>query len=134
MKKIRNWKEVGSKFELVKAIEILQSQKFNGFEGPFAIKCPKTGKFIETFKYDLDFRVDELGSEWSIFVPDNDEEIKNNKIRELVKNSDCSGLNYSKIDNMTIKELWNHIESRMDNDQKYKMLLLYYDNKIYKTK
>ena len=69
-----------------------------------------------------------------ILIPDTDEEIKCEKIRQMVKDSNCSGLNHNKIDNLTIPEIFEWITDHLDNDQKYKVLLAFYDQKIYKTK
>ena len=45
MKHIRNWKSVLENLPLEAALNILQTQKLKGYEGPFAIKHNKTGKF-----------------------------------------------------------------------------------------
>jgi hypothetical protein len=67
-----------------------------------------------------------------VFIPDNDEEEKNEKIRNYLKGTNCTGLKHQKIDNMTIEEIWEHISNTMDKDKKYRMLLYYFENNIYK--
>ena len=135
MKQIRNWKVIEEHFNAYNALYVLQNQKMEGYTGPFAIRHRKTGKMLTKYAYDQMLNSDEIMvHEWNIMVPDTDEEKKCEKIRGLAKESDCSGLTYSKIDNMTNKEIWKHLCSKMNSDQIYKMLLLYYENKIYKTK
>ena len=132
MKHIRNWKSVLENLPLEAALNILQIQKLKGYEGPFAIKHNKTGKFIEQYKWDISFSPLEITNDWMVFIPDNDEEEKNEKIRNYLKGTNCTGLKHQKIDNMTIEEIWEHISNTMDKDKKYRMLLYYFENNIYK--
>ena len=137
MKHIRNWKIYQSNVELKVALQILRDGKTIGGQSPVAIQHNKTGKFVEChqiYGYDLAFKPDEIDNNWLVLVPDTDEEAKNEKIRNLMKDSCASGLKHEKIDNMTIDEIWQHISTHMDKDQKYRMLLDYYDKKIFKTK
>ena len=129
MKRIRNWKIIAD-CDLYTALKCVKEQKYPGYIGPFAIRSCR--KQYEGVEWNESFTIDEIEKKWSILVPDNDEEAKNNKVRKLVKDSNCSGLSYDKIDNMTIKELWKHIESHLDADKMYRMLLLYYKEKVYK--
>ena len=135
MKKIRNWKVYQSGVSLKNALEMLKDGKTIGGQSPIAIKNSNTGKFIDTFSYgDISFTPNEIHDDWLILVPDNDEEQKNEKIRKMMKESNCSGCNYDKIDNMTISDIWRHIAYNLDNNQMYRMLLYFYENKIFKTK
>lgn len=131
-KKIRNWKVVWDSYGLKSAIEILLSQKSVKYDGPFAIRRGRRFITIEDYRPDISFNLDEINGTWEILIPDNDQEEKNEKIRNLVKNSNCSGLTHAKIDNMTIDEIWKTISDSLTTDKKYRMLLLYYNNKIYK--
>lgn len=135
MKQIRNWKIIAEHLNVITALDILKNQKMDNHIGPFAIGHEKTKKFVTRYLPDQAMTSEEIiVNGWRVFVPDNDEENKNNKIRNFAKESNCSGLTHDKIDNMTNKEIWRHLCSKMDNDQIYRMLLLYYENKIYKTK
>ena len=119
-------------YGLKSAIEILLSQKSVKYDGPFAIRRGRRFITIEDYRPDISFNLDEINGTWEILIPDNDQEEKNEKIRNLVKNSNCSGLTHAKIDNMTIDEIWKTISDSLTTDKKYRMLLLYYNNKIYK--
>lgn len=135
MKKIRNWKVYQSGVSLKNALEMLKDGKTIGGQSPIAIKNSNTGKFIDAFSYgDISFTPNEINDDWLILVPDNDEEQKNEKIRKMMKESNCSGYNYDKIDNMTISDIWRNIAYNLDNNQMYRMLLYFYENKIFKTK
>ena len=131
-KKVRNWKVVWDSYGLKSAIEILESQKSVKYDGPFAIRHGRRFITPEDYRSDITFNLDEINGLWEILIPDNDQEEKNEKIRNLVKNSNCSGLTHAKIDNMTIDEIWKTISDSLTTDKKYRMLLLYYNNKIYK--
>lgn len=137
MKRIKNWKLYKDKVELNTALNVLREGKTIGGHSPVAIQHENTGKFIEQDKVydrDLSFKTDELDNKWMILVPDDDKEQKNEKLRKLVKDSNCSGLNYDKIDNMTIHEIFRHIVTHVNEDQEYRWLLAFYKNEIYKTK
>lgn len=129
-KKIRNWKVIADKIDITDALKILMNQKYENYTGPFAIQsyC----KQYDTWGFDMGFTVNEAIKPWKILVPDTDEEEKNEKVRQMVKDSNSSSLTHAKIDNMTIREIWNHIADRLSDDQVYKMIKLYYSEKIYK--
>ena len=132
MKKIRNWKIIADKINIMDALNILMNQKYENYTGPFAIQsyC----KQYDSWGLDMNFSTNEAIKPWKVLVPDTDEEAKNEKIRQMVKDSNCSGLSYDKIDNMTIRELFKHIVNHVSEDQMYRMLKLYYSEKVYKEK
>ena len=132
MKKIRNWKVIADKIDITDALKILMNQKYENYTGPFAIQsyC----KQYDSWGLDMGFTVNEAINPWKVLVPDTDEEVKNEKIRQMVKDSNCSGLSYDKIDNMTTRELFKHIVNHVSEDQMYRMLKLYYSEKVYKEK
>ena len=132
MKRIRNWKPIIEMADIHFALKTLRTQKVEGYTGPFAIKCGNRFISPEDTKIDMHFKLEEIDGLWKILIPDNDEEQKNEKIRELMKASNCSGYNYNKIDNMTIDEIWKSVSDSLSRDKKYRLLLLYYNNKIYK--
>lgn len=132
MKKIRNWKVIAEGIDTQKAIDILRNQEYQNFQGPFAVQS--CSKQYDSWSYEMQFSLNEVLKTWKVLVPDTDEEAKNEKIRQMVKDSNCSGLSYDKIDNMTIRELFKHIVNRVSEDQMYRMLKLYYSEKVYKEK
>ena len=132
MKKIRNWKVIAEGIDTQKAIDILRNQEYQNFQGPFAVQS--CSKQYDSWSYEMQFSLNEVLKTWKVLVPDTDEEAKNEKIRQMVKDSNCSGLSYDKIDNMTIRELFKHIVNRVSDDQMYRMLKLYYSEKVYKEK
>lgn len=132
MKKIRNWKVIAEGIDTQKAIDILRTQEYQKFKGPFAVQS--CSKQYDSWSYDMQFSLNEVMNTWKVLVPDTDEEAKNEKIRQMVKESNCSGLSYDKIDNMTTRELFKHIVNHVSEDQMYRMLKLYYSEKVYKEK
>jgi len=135
MGKIRNWKILLENVSLETAVTALEQQRINLVSGPIAIQNSKTWSFYEKFDSStIRFKPSEIGNTWMILVPDTDAEEKNAKVREWVKESNCSGYNYNKIDNMTIKEIWEMVSNKLNEDQQYRMLKYFYENKIYKTK
>lgn len=137
MKHIKNWKVFASGIELQAALDVLREGKTISGHSPVAIQHSNTGKFIEQDKVydrDLSFKTDELDNKWMILIPDDDKEQKNEKIRKLAKDSNCSGLTYDKLDNMTTHQIFNHIATHLTEDQEYRWLLAFYKNEIFKTK
>lgn len=132
MKKIRNWKVIAEGIDTQKAIDILRNQEYQKFNGPFAVQS--CSKQYDSWSYDMQFSLNEVLKTWKVLVPDTDEEAKNEKVRQMVKDSNCSGLTYDKIDNMTTKEIWKHLCGKMSDDQMYRMIKLYYSEKVYKEK
>lgn len=133
MKHIKNWKPYMDKVSLSEALGVLM----NGVIGPYnkiAIKNNETGRFYDKYSYDMVFSPVDVNNTWTILVPDDEKEQKSEKIRQLVKDSNCSGLNYDKIDNMTTHEIFKHIASHLDENQEYRWLLAFYKNEIFKTK
>ena len=133
MKHIRNWKLYRDKVSLSEALEVLQKGSINLYKN-VAIQNNKTNRFYDKFSDDIVIKPADVNNDWIILVPDDDKEQKNEKLRKLVKDSNCSGLNYSKIDNMTIHEIFTRIASHLDEDQEYRWLLAFYEKEIYKTK
>lgn len=134
MKHIRNWKIVATDVTFTDAIKILREQKYKLHIGPFMIKSAVTRRTIENYNPNEHFTLPEIEGTFVILVPDTDEENKNNKIREYLKNTNISGLKHEKIDNMTTKEIWDYINAYLlKDDQRYRMLLYYFDNKIYSS-
>lgn len=133
MKHIRNWKLYRDKVSLSEALEVLQKGSINLYKN-VAIQNNKTNRFYDKYTDDIVLKPTDVNNDWMILVPDDDKEQKNEKLRKLVKDSNCSGLNYDKIDNMTIHEIFRHIVTHINEDQEYRWLLAYYKNEIFKTK
>ena len=140
-KTIRNWKVVKTELSFTEAAEIYEKQKLDGkpvenvsvrLGNKQYIKDPIYG--VTNFTNERFYPKEFASHSWEALVPDTGEEEKCEKIRTLMKNSCCSRLTNAKIDNMTIEEMYDWISDHMDKDQKYRMLLAYYDKMIYKTK
>ena len=133
---IRNWKEIKSNVDIKTALDafynkICYEQKYYAKE--IAIKNTDTGKFLSSDNVNIlkvQFTTLEItNNHWSILIPDNDEEQKNFKIRQLVKNSNWSGLKWDKIDCMTVNELFDHCMNHMSDEQKYKIMKEFFENR-----
>lgn len=138
-KKIRNWKLVKDGLSFMEAAKMFQERMIDG--KPVDNICIRIGhrNFIwdeiygaSCFTNDAFRPAEVMSNEWKIFVPDTDEELKCEKVRQMMKDSNCSGLTYDKIDNMTAKEIWNHICNKLTDDQMYRMIKLYYSEKVFK--
>lgn len=131
---IRNWKEIKSNVDIKTALDAFYNKTYNDQINvkEIAINNIDTGKFLSTENTNIlkvQFTSLEItNNHWSILIPDNDEEQKNFKIRQLVKNSNWSGLKWDKIDCMTINELFNHCMNHMSNEQKYKIMKEFFEN------
>ena len=132
---IRNWKEIKSNVDIKTALDAFYNKicdKQNYEE--IAIKNTDTGKFLKSDNVNLNilkvqFTTFEITNDhWSILIPDNDEEQKNFKIRQLVENSNWSGLKWDKIDCMTVNELFDHCMNHMSDEQKYKIMKEFFEN------
>ena len=141
LKRVRNWKVVKEGLTFQEASTIFQEQKMDGI--PYENISIRIGRrhFIKEEMYGVNgfanetFRpVEILSKDWEVLIPDTDEEVKCEKVRQMVKDSNCSGLTYDKIDNMTTEEIWKHLCGRMDKDQIYRMIKFYYSEKVYKEK
>ena len=136
MKHIRNWKIAKDGLLFSEAYGIMSTGRIDGVSYPnMAIQQAHGKQYSKSEVNNITLKPsDVLYHDWMILIPDTDEEIKCEKIRQLVKDSNCSGLNHNKIDNLTIPEIFEWITDHLDNDQKYKVLLAFYDQKLYKTK
>jgi RecG-like helicase len=71
---------------------------------------------------------------WSIYVPDYEEEKLLHEIRELIKRDNCLGVSFAKIDNMTIKDMWDIINNKLDKENQALLIKLYIQNLYHKQK
>lgn len=133
---IRNWKEIKSNADIKTALDAFYNKSYHeqNYED-IAIKNTDTGKFLSSDNVNLNilkvqFTTFEITNDhWSILIPNNDEEQKNFKIRQLVKNSNWSGLKWDKIDCMTVNELFDHCMKNMSDEQKYKIMKEFFENR-----
>lgn len=137
MKKvIRNWKVLLSGVDTVNALLALKDQEcLNGFcriAGPIAIQSAASKKTFVEWEPSLQLRADETLGSWYVLGPDDGKERLREKIIELAKESNATGLGHVKLEHMSIGEIWEHITDHFDDDIKYKMLKLYFENKVYK--
>jgi len=136
-KKIRHWKVIKSGLSYLDAVNIFAAQAIEGkLYDNLAVRVGE-----RFFQYGESDPVAEkyhpseiLRNDWEVLIPDTDDEAKCEKIRQAVKDSNCSGLNYAQIDNMTIPELFERIMSHLNKDQMYRVLKAFYNEEIYKTK
>jgi len=136
MKKKRLWKVIKTGLTYSKALSIFKAQAIEGKQYEDLAIQVGDKFFSRNSNPELEqyFPSELLNDTWEVLVPDTDEEAKCDKIRQAVKDSNCSGLNYAQIDNMTIPELFERIMSGLNNDQMYKVLKAFYNEEIYKTK
>lgn len=132
MKHIRNWKPIAYGVSTADAVNVLCTQKYEKYEGPFAIQSEKTMRMILVYDGQEHINIKEAGSPWVILVPDTSKEERDNKVRQMLKDTNCTRLKYDKIDNMTLDEMWDHINDHLDEDKKYKMIKYFCEAQIYK--
>ena len=133
MKHIRNWKPIAYGISTADAVNVLCTQRYENNEGPFVIQSEKTMRMILTYDGQEHINIKEAGSTWVILVPDTGKEERDNKVRQMLKDANCTRLKYDKIDNMTLDEMWDYInDSLLDDDKKYKMIKYFCEAQIYK--
>ena len=91
--------------------------------GDHKLEYGKTNFMLEKFTFD-----EATDSNWSIFVPDYEQEQTLIDLRERIKNANCTGISFAKIDHMSIEELWKAVESKFDKETMVKMITLFIDN------
>lgn len=136
-KKIKHWKVIKSGLSYSDAMKLFKAQAIDGrlYDNLSIRVGDRFFQYGESNPATVQYYPSELLLDaWEVLIPDTDEEAKCEKIRQMVKDSNCSGLNYAQIDNMTVPELFDRIMAYLDDDQKYRVLLAFYDQKIYKTK
>lgn len=137
---VRNWKPMLNGLSLSEAIKMFKSRTIDGKQ--YDIVAIRLGyKILQTDAYNIDesmFSVKEITcNNWEIMIPDDGMEVLTNKLRKIVKEEHFSGLNFDKIDNMSIDELWQHIRdwklNFLDKNGKYRLLKCIIENKLYKN-
>ena len=136
MKKTIYWRNIAYDLTLKDCEQAFYNRAWKGTlydtimiaHGDHKLEYGKTNFMLEKFTFD-----EATDSNWSIFVPDYEEEKALSELREQVKNCNCTGVSFAKIDHMSIEEIWDIIEHKFDKETKLKMITLYIDN-IYLNK
>lgn len=136
---IRNWKAVKSDLDFNLAYNLYKSHKVDDVEYPVIGLRLGISKFFQSDLHNIDtamFSIREATSnKWEIVIPDNDAEEKTNKLRQMLKDKNFTGLRHDKIDNMSIDEMFNAIidqMSRLDKDNKYRIAKNIIETGLYK--
>ena len=137
-KKIRCWKVAQSNVSLKDALNMFNHRAINGtLYDNIALRF---GNRI--FQYGVDdiksaaFSVDEmLKNTWEVLVPDTGAKEMTEKCREVLKESHFTGERFSKIDNMSIKEMFIEVIEKLYSTPdvvKYRLIKKIIEDKLYK--
>jgi len=137
MKKIKYWKTVKDGLDLQTALNMYRAQEVEGCRYDYlAIKLGYQIFEPGYLSKDEKFTIDEaLSNKWELIVPDDGKEELLLKTRELVKNENFLRVNYNRIDNMSISDIWNEINNvliMLDEKSKYRLIKNIVENKLYK--
>ena len=137
-KVIKNWKVVRNGLDSVTAFNMFKAQAVEGtLYDLLAIRLH--GRIFQPGIVNIDqehFLAQEiLSKDWEALIPDDQmEEILEN-MRQMYKDENFNTLNYQRIDNMSINDLWIElvdIMSRLDDRNKYRLAKFIIENKVYK--
>ena len=138
-KLIRNWKVLKDNLDFNLAYNLFKKQKVDGIDYPIiGLRLGSTQFFQSGYHNIEDGRFapwEAASSSWEILIPDDAAEEKTNKLRQMLKDKNFTGLRYDKIDNMSIDEMWNAIieqMSRLDKDNKYRIAKNIIETGLYK--
>ena len=137
-KVIKNWKVVRNGLDSVTAFNMFNAQAVEGITYDLlAIRLK--WRVFQPGIVDIDkeqFSAQEiLSKEWEVLIPDDQMEELLEAMRDMYKDENFSSLNYQKIDNMSIDDLWMelvNIMDRLDDRNKYRMAKWIIENKVYK--
>lgn len=136
---IRNWKAVKSDLDFNLAYNLYKSHKVDDVEYPVIGLRLGVSKFFQSGLHNIDEAMlsprEATSNKWEIIIPDDAAEEKTNKLRQMLKDKNFTGLRYDKIDNMSIDEMWNAIieqMSRLDKDNKYRIAKSIIETGLYK--
>ena len=135
---IKNWKVVRNGLDSVTAFNMFKAQAVEGIAYDLlAIRLK--WRVFQPGIVDIDkeqFSTQEiLSKEWEVLIPDDQMEELLEAMRDMYKDENFSSLNYQKIDNMSIDDLWMelvNIMDRLDDRNKYRMAKWIIENKVYK--
>jgi len=136
---IRNWKAIKSDLDFNLAYNLYKSHKVDDVEYPVIGLRLGVSKFFQSGLHNIDEAMlsprEATSNKWEIIIPDDAAEEKTNKLRQMLKDKNFTGLRYDKIDNMSIEEMWNAIieqMSRLDKDNKYRIAKSIIETGLYK--
>ena len=137
-KVIKNWKVIRSGLDSVSAFNMFKAQAVEGIAYDLlAIRFK--WRVFQPGIVDIDkeqFSAQEiLSKEWEVLIPDDQMEEILEAMRDMYKDENFSSLNYQKIDNMSINDLWMelvNIMDRLDDRNKYRIAKWIIENKVYK--
>jgi len=135
---IKNWKVIRNGLDSVSAFNMFKAQAVEGITYDLlAIRLK--WRVFQPGIVDIDkeqFSAQEiLSKEWEVLIPDDQMEELLEAMRDMYKDENFSSLNYQKIDNMSINDLWMelvNIMDRLDDRNKYRMAKWIIENKVYK--
>lgn len=137
-KVIKNWKVIRNGLDSVSAFNMFKAQAVEGIAYDLlAIRLK--WRVFQPGIVDIDkeqFSAQEiLSKEWEVLIPDDQMEELLEAMRDMYKDENFSSLNYQKIDNMSIDDLWMelvNIMDRLDDRNKYRIAKWIIENKVYK--
>lgn len=137
-KVIKNWKVIRNGLDSVSAFNMFKAQAVEGIAYDLlAIRLK--WRVLQPGIADIDkeqFSAQEiLSKEWEVLIPDDQMEELLEAMRDMYKDENFSSLNYQKIDNMSINDLWMelvNIMDRLDDRNKYRIAKWIIENKVYK--
>lgn len=136
---IRNWKAVKSDLDFNLAYNLYKSHKVDDIEYPVIGLRLGISKFFQSGLHNIEDAMlsprEAASNKWEIVIPDDDAEEKTNKLRQMLKDKNFTGIRHDKIDNMSIDEMFNAIieqMSRLDKDNKYRITKNIIETGLYK--
>ena len=139
MRRIRNWKTIKDNLDFNLAFNLYKSHKIDGVDYPIIGLRLYNTQFIQSgvdIINDIKLSPNEaISNKWEIVIPDDAAEEKTNKLRQMLKNKNFTGLRHDKIDTMSIDEMWDAIIeqlSRLDKNNKYRIAKNIIENELYK--
>lgn len=137
-KKIRCWKVAQSNVSLNDALNMFNNRAING------VLYDNIGLRFgnRIFQYGVDdiksaaFSIDEmLKNTWEVLIPDDGAEEMTENCRKVLKESHYTGDSFSKIDNMTITDMFVSVFSKLNRTPdvvKYRIIKKIIEDKLYK--
>lgn len=131
MKKTIYWRNIAYGLTLKDCQQAFHNRAWQGTlydtimiaHGDHKLEYGKANFMLEKFTFD-----EATDSNWSIFVPDYEQEQTLIDLRERIKNTNCTGISFAKIDHMSIEEIWKAVENKFDKETMVKMITLFIDN------
>ena len=136
---VRNWESAKSNLDFTSAYNLYKSQVIDDKFYPVIGLRLGVSKFFQSNIHNIDDAHlsprEVVSTNWEIIVPDDEFEEKTNKLRQLLKDKNFTGLRYEKIDNMSIEEMLNatfEVINNLDKNNKYRIAKNIIENELYK--